>query len=239
MLLNEEEFIQKMKNNIYIFYNLPHEQQNYKICLEAIKIDPCTIIHIAPQFITPEIVSIALKKNEVFRYLPQYIITDDFIINIIQINPDIFKNIPKNLQTYEICLNAIKLKEDSLAFVRENILDYNLCLLSVVNNGMMIKYCSSYIDDTLCQLAVENNGNALEFIPSKFRTTNIILMAIKSTPCALKYVNDKEMNEDIINYTLEHYKSDYISEYISQFIKIITTKILHKIINNNKLLIEI
>jgi hypothetical protein len=233
MKIEENEFIEKMKGNIYIFFHLESEQQTYKICLEAVKIDISAVIHISPRFITPEIVSIVLIKDGTFQYLPLHILTDNFIIETLKINPYIFMNIPKQFQTYKICHHAVKINEELLSFVRDDLLDYNLCLLAVVNNGLMIKYCTRHIDNALCQLAIENNGKSLEFIPDKFRTNDIIFSSIKSSHHALQYIKDNEINETIIIYALEFYPTSKL------LVKIINENILLKIAKNKKIIIEI
>ena len=95
----DSEIIAMIHNDIHTFFGIPQSRHTPSICLAAAEKDPCSVIHMKLEHITSSVASAALKQNfAVYDYIPRQVLTPEFLLDVVRIEPDIMRNMPKKDQ---------------------------------------------------------------------------------------------------------------------------------------------
>ena len=160
--------------------NVPDEFRIYEMYLLVIAKHSFYIKTMPKEFLTRDIFIRVLSDNKNSKYLddvPTEMFTEEFISDVIQINPNIILDIRGEYLTDKLWARAI---QKNGILIEHIIYDKNICT------------------EELIEMAVENNGLALQFINPK--TEILCKKAFANTPYAIQYIPDptNEMCEEAL-----------------------------------------
>jgi len=91
----------------------------------------------------------------------------------------------------KFCWKAVTQNYNALKYVINQ--SDKMCKYIVKNNGYAIRHVKN-LTYTICMIAVEHDGMALQFIPQKFQTENICIVAVNTNSSAFQYSLIKTTN---------------------------------------------
>lgn len=112
-------------------------------------------------------------------------------------------NLNNTTQELTVILPSIDIKEEDYL----NLVKSNGCLLGYIPLDPNTEFFTN-----LVTTAVLNNGIALKYVPTKYRTQELCIVAVKSNPRALQYVPDEYKIDGLVQYALE--KNPWVLEFI-------------------------
>lgn len=104
------------------------------------------------------------KNVDELKNLPQELKNEDFYVELIKQASYLFNKLPK---THSLCVRAVKIE------------------------GLLLQDCPK-ITEKLCFEAVKNNGMAIQHVPKYFMSKALSLVAVKSSPYALQFIEDQD-----------------------------------------------
>ena len=136
---------------------VPVEFRNRTVCDAAMAVNYMSYPYIPDNVKTVEMTDAFLAGYDGLYFVPERLLTDDYIISVIE-KYDCSFSIPKNLMNYELCERAINVKPSSLTYL--------------VGTKFMTK--------EMCELAVSKLGRMISAVPVDFMSEEMFQMALSS-----------------------------------------------------------
>lgn len=164
--------------------------------------------HVPKEKMTEKLYATAVEKgfyhipNSYNQYITGYIVPDEFLtkpifIASVKYKSDNIRYVPEEFRDHDVCLEAAKTSKFS------SIVDP--CIMWIPHKyrtSEVLAECSKhygtlihYFDETLitkeiCIIAVEQNGIAIQYVPEKYKTDPLIIMAaLYQKGIALQYIH--------------------------------------------------
>jgi hypothetical protein len=171
--IKTKEFCLEMLEKHIIDINLvPEEYLSSEICLNLMIKDIISYQQIPKKFLTREICLENYKSWCDFNEIPKEFLDEDFYLQIVIKYGDMH-DVPKEKQTEEMLKNFFLLHDPSIQY------------LEYINTNKITKSLSYLIVDLL--------GYNIQFIPDKYKTLNMHLLAIKNMLYSKYYLIPKKL----------------------------------------------
>jgi hypothetical protein len=120
----------------------------------------------------------------------------------VKTNSRILDKVPLNLRTAELCIAAMQCSGQSLGNVPEHLRTRELCLAAVKTWGYALRNVpDKVIDEEICRIAVCGKlptgallatDSVLDYVPERYRTQEIRILAVRQNGQMLKYIKQQD-----------------------------------------------
>jgi len=151
---------------------------NLELARKAVSQTGCARDFLSPELRRlPEIISIALKTDgsAYEQASPQERSDADILFSVVKTHPGQWKNAAASLTS-----------------------DRNIVAQALTLQGMVYAHLSSDLqrDPAMIALALSQNGHVLDYIPDEFRTVQLELLAVRTTPSAIMSCWSREVKDN-------------------------------------------
>lgn len=120
-------------------------------------------------------------------------------------------------QTEDICMIALKKSKSMIVHILPINRTYNICMYaSECKDPYILKYIpENILDYDMCVNAIKNNGFSISCVPQKFKTFELIEIAITENPYVIKELSEAEQLPHMIKNVVEN-KGDCLQYVINK-----------------------
>lgn len=125
-------------------------------------------------------------------------ITEDICLAVIDKDPFDLPRIPEEKRTYRVCYEAVSKDGYLLKYVPRDIITYNICLKAVSKESLYsspLQFVpSKFKSYEICVEALKWNYDAIQYVPKKYRIQSRIIRAIQYNPLAISVLKPREIS---------------------------------------------